>query len=501
MPRAKRKTYPKHAVTYEVREAALEVGATLAAKLHALLDALCELREVLRLERAQDRERARAVRAAGGKPTYLTKGDQYRTLSALAAKDSRYGGIHSQVLQDVADRIELATKAWLRQQRGPVKFLPRKRYRSFTFTQYGSAAKLRQGRLHMSKLGDARVLGLRKLPGRLKKVTVVFKQGRWFAQFTCEVQVQHCERQKRHASAAVQALPDTGLDTGLARVATLADGSFFLPGNPLKSALPKLRREQKRMSRKFEARQRLFKAYRQAFVALGLQGPLPERNHLPLSHRLQRQLRRVAICHTKVERTRRDDLRKAVRRIEQQYRLVGVEEHSTEFMRRNRRTSRAVSDVAPGLFKQLLKHTLGPDRYIGVGTSRPGIGGNSQTCLCGALVPKTLKDRWHECPACGLSADRDEVSANIVMRMAVGYSNLEAQSPPEPGQGFVRRGEGERPAGQPVRDSLATATEPPVKRPSSRGRRPVRNTTGAKATVRANNPQLFDGASALSLSG
>ena len=186
----------------------------------------------------------------------------------------------------------------------------------------------------------------------------------------------------------------------------LADGTIFLPGKPLQKALPKLRREQKRMSRKFEARKRVFHAYHQAFVALGLHGPLPERNHLPLSHRLQRQIRRVAQCHTKVECTRRDDLRKAARTIEQQYRLVGVEEHSTEFMRRNRRTSRAVSDVAPGLFKQCLKHALGPDRYIGGGTSRPGIGGNSQTCLCGEPVPKTLKDRWHECPACGLSGPR-----------------------------------------------------------------------------------------------
>ena len=409
MTRAKRKTYPKHAVTYEVREAALEVDQALGKKMAAWLDALCELRETLRQARAQDREQARAIREAGGKPKYLTKGDQYKAISALAARDPRYSRIHSKVLQDVADRIEHATKAWLRKERGPVRFMPRQRYRSFTAMPYCVKVKLRQGRLHMSQLGAARVVGLRKMPGRLKKVTLVFKQGRWFAQFTCEVQVQHDERQKRHASAAVQALPDTGL----ARVATLADGTVFWPGKPLKQALPKLRRDQKRMSRKFEARKRVFQAYRQAFVAQ---------------------------CHTKVESTRRDDLRKAARRIEQQYRLVGVEEHGTEFMRRNRRTSRAVSDVAPGLFKQCLKHALGPDRYIGVGTRRPGIGGNSQTCLCGEPVPKTLQDRWHECPACGLSADRDEVSANIVMDMAVGYSNLGAQSPPEPGQGFVRRG-------------------------------------------------------------
>jgi hypothetical protein len=35
----------------------------------------------------------------------------------------------------------------------------------------------------------------------------------------------------------------------------------------------------------------------------------------------------------------------------------------------------------------------------------------SQTCLCGAEVRKTLADRVHTCPACGLVGDRDLVSA------------------------------------------------------------------------------------------
>jgi hypothetical protein len=35
----------------------------------------------------------------------------------------------------------------------------------------------------------------------------------------------------------------------------------------------------------------------------------------------------------------------------------------------------------------------------------------SQTCLCGAEVRKTLADRVHACPQCGLTGDRDLVSA------------------------------------------------------------------------------------------
>ena len=39
----------------------------------------------------------------------------------------------------------------------------------------------------------------------------------------------------------------------------------------------------------------------------------------------------------------------------------------------------------------------------------------SQTCLCGASVPKTLKDRVHNCSACGTIEDRDIHSAKIIL--------------------------------------------------------------------------------------
>src|SRR5262245_21931860 len=55
--------------------------------------------------------------------------------------------------------------------------------------------------------------------------------------------------------------------------------------------------------------------------------------------------------------------------------------------------------------------------------------GTSQTCECGAPVPKTLADRRHECPACGMSASRDVVSAQVVLQRArIGRSrrNVEA---------------------------------------------------------------------------
>src|SRR6266404_3846580 len=44
--------------------------------------------------------------------------------------------------------------------------------------------------------------------------------------------------------------------------------------------------------------------------------------------------------------------------------------------------------------------------------------GTSQTCVCGAKVPKRLSDRKHVCTACELMASRDHVSAQVILERA-----------------------------------------------------------------------------------
>jgi len=204
---------------------------------------------------------------------------------------------------------------------------------------------------------------------------------------------------------------------------------------------------------------------------------MPKKCPWPLSHRLKKQIRRVAVLHTRIVCQRKDQLRKIARYIEQHYRLAAIEEHGIEFMRRNRRLARAVSDVAPGMLKQLLQNAPG-ERYIPTSNQRKGIGGNSQTCLCGHPVPKSLKDRWHNCPKCGLSLDRDVCSAKIVELIAFGSTEKisEAGRPqagpnPASGQDVVRRGAdkgtGVNALGLGWAPNVAPAEESAVKRRSS----------------------------------
>ncbi len=51
----------------------------------------------------------------------------------------------------------------------------------------------------------------------------------------------------------------------------------------------------------------------------------------------------------------------------------------------------------------------------------------SQHCLCGQRVPKTLAQRIHDCPCCGLQADRDVVSAVLAAASGSPIPTIRAQ--------------------------------------------------------------------------
>jgi hypothetical protein len=67
---------------------------------------------------------------------------------------------------------------------------------------------------------------------------------------------------------------------------------------------------------------------------------------------------------------------------------------------------------SPGMLVAALKHECDASggRLCRAGTRSTAL---SQHCLCGTRVPKTLAQRTHHCPACGLHGDRDNVSAAL----------------------------------------------------------------------------------------
>jgi putative transposase len=145
--------------------------------------------------------------------------EQQRTYATLKQQRPSLNIVHSQVLQNVAIRIDLVFKAFLRRcKRGEKPGFPRfkgqGRYDSITYPQVPNGCQIRDGKLFLSKIGHIKIELHRPLRGIPRACTVSYSStGKWYACFTTE-----CEPEP---------LPDNpeqvGVSIGLKAFATLSN--------------------------------------------------------------------------------------------------------------------------------------------------------------------------------------------------------------------------------------------------------------------------------------
>lgn len=418
-PRAPKSKKPKHPGEVRAWRFAVRIDQD-TTPLHRALDIAWQLRNDIAADRIENDQAIREAKREGREPPPRLTGRAQEMVLAARRKSEPDGAglLHSQVVKNIADRVDEGWKRfWDARAEGradirPPRPVKRERYRSLTWPQYGTAARIRDGRVHLSMVGSFRIHDHRKLRGKIQTVTMKWMQGRWWCIVTTKLQARDVYR------SAQTGAPDVGGDPGLTAVMTFSDGRTLDPPRALDQALGRLRREQRDLSRKFEA----LKA-RQASENRAARAEGREAIRLPLSNRLRRQIEVVGKTHAKVANIRDHWHKLSARRSEQRYGRVAIEDHGVKFMIRNRRLARSASDRALSMQKHAFASALGP-RLILVPNRRQGIGGNSQSCLCGAAVPKTLRDRWHRCPSCGLEGPRDVVSANIVAAIGFGTNKI-----------------------------------------------------------------------------
>ena len=165
----------------------------------------------------------------------LTYHKQALTLPGLKAGCADLSLVHSQVLQNVAVRIDLAFKAFFRRCKagedapGYPRFRGYGRYDSMTFPQYGNGCQLVAGVLKLSKVGAVRVVQHRPVEGTPKTCTIRrASTGKWYVTMVCAVEAHP--------------LPATGeavgIDVGLHSFATLSTGESM----PCRSSCAQTRR-------------------------------------------------------------------------------------------------------------------------------------------------------------------------------------------------------------------------------------------------------------------
>jgi len=149
--------------------------------------------------------------------------DQQATLPALKATHPALAAVHSQVLQNVAVRLDLAFQAFFRRVRtgvtpGYPRFRGRGRYDSITFPQVPVGCRLdaEEKRIRVANVGQVRILLHRPIEGAPKTATVTRSStGKWYVCFSCE-----CVEPAPLPTTGRQ----VGIDVGLKTFATLSDG-------------------------------------------------------------------------------------------------------------------------------------------------------------------------------------------------------------------------------------------------------------------------------------
>src|SRR5260370_4005965 len=144
---------------------------------------------------------------------------QQETFSILKHERPSLKTVHSQILQNVAVRIDLAFQAFFPRCKAGSKpgyppFPGNKRYDSCTFPQSGFSIT-HENRVCLSKIGRLKMVYHRPVRGTVKTLTIhKSSTGKWYASFCCE-------RERERLPEKTDAV---GIDVGLKTFATLSDG-------------------------------------------------------------------------------------------------------------------------------------------------------------------------------------------------------------------------------------------------------------------------------------
>jgi len=323
-------------------------------------------------------ERRDCYRKTGKSLTYY---DQANQLKAIRQECPDVATANYSMLQATCRRAQRTYDNFYRRVNAGLKggfprFKGYHRFDSITFPSYNDGCKLTDTRLKLQGVGSVKVKLHRPVEGTIKTVTLKREVGKWYVVFSCAV----------GRSAPLPATGQSiGIDVGLTHFLTTDTGAIVENPRPFKTAQRKLRVAQRALTRCKRG-----------------------------SARRGKVRRRVATLHQKVVNIRKDFHHKAARALVDANDTISHEDLYVANMVKNHRLAKAISDAAWTQFIAILT-SKAEDAGRQVIAVDPR--GTSQTCLCDTRVPKTLRDRWHDCPACGLSLPRDQVSAMLIKRL------------------------------------------------------------------------------------
>jgi putative transposase len=339
--------------------------------------------------------------------------EQQNTLPDFKEQRPEYVPLGSHALQETVRRVDRAYKAFFRRVKngekpGYPRFKGRNRFDSFTYPCVSGWKLLSlghekkhgcKGKLRISNLGDIRLRGRCRVDivslerKDMPRLTVKRIRGKWYATITYKADIPLLQRDYAEKRGM------TGIDLGLWSFATFASGESLPRLRHLDRDLCWIKQAGKDVSRKKKG-----------------------------SNRRRKTVAKLSRLHEKVSERRKDYLHKTAGRLVHNYSFLAVEDLQVKEMsanggKRKQGLNRSMADAALGKFLKLLTSKA---EEAGCEIVRVNPRGTTQECSwCGQTVPKTLYDRVHSCPDCGLTLDRDHNAAINIFKRGLALTGRE----------------------------------------------------------------------------
>ena len=234
--------------------------------------------------------------------------------------------------------------------------------------------------IKIPNLGWVKLTENLRFNGKIMNATIFKKGMKWFVSIGVEI------------NETPKPLPRTdkaiGIDLGITDLAVLSNGTKVQAPKPLKSKLKQLRRISKQLSRKQKG-----------------------------SKNREKAKTKLSRLHYKISCIRKDFIHKLTTKLVKMYDVICIENLNVKGMVKNRKLSRAISDLSFYEFKRQLIYKANQSRKTIKEVDR--FYPSSKTCShCGFVMAKidlTLAIRNWQCPSCDTQHDRDiNASLNIL---------------------------------------------------------------------------------------
>ena len=318
---------------------------------------------------------------------------QQATLTQLKKDRPWYKSVHSQALQEVPKKVEIAFDRWLKgdangKRSGKPRFKGKGQYKTFTYPQF-KREHLNDEKITLSQIGIVKVIVHRQVPDGfdIKTIAVTKKADGYYVTLSLEDKTVPIVKPDFDTNNIV------GIDVGLRDFYVASDNTRITAPKYLRKAERKLKSAQRRVSRRKKG-----------------------------SNRRKKAIRKLGVQHQKVADTRKDFHFKAANNLLKKYDVIAVEKLNIKGLAKSR-LAKSVNDAGWGQFISIL--TVKAEN-AGLKVIAVNPNGTSQECSnCGTKVIKPLSERMHNCPNCNISLCRDlNASLNIKAR---GTHALKAQ--------------------------------------------------------------------------